>query len=209
MSPIDVVQTFYSSINTLDSVMLDSMGKAEATKNYSNMVASIFVTGKMREAYEQIVSFLPPAQWIGIDNPTEISVFGLTNLEIVMHSTWIENPVQGDTVQCTATFYTLINQGLESYEVTKTTDALTLMYGKNFWQITSIENNSSQIPVDSKQFIEDVTITRILIKEDASIGLHEQGVFLSETLRETYPWLPTMQEVKESVELIPTYLLES
>ncbi len=209
MTESQVVQTFYSALNTLDSATLDSCGDSSAIGNYSNMVSTLFVSGKMREAYEKTVPFLPPAQWIGTDNPTELSTFGLTNLVIQQQGLSLHSPKKGDSAHFTVTFYTIINQGEDYYEITESFDTLTLAYGRKHWQITELISNTQQIYIDNAKFIEDVIITRELIKEDSTIELHEQGMLLTETLRETYPWLPTEQEVKASVELIPVYLLES
>ncbi len=209
MTSIEVVQTFYNAINTLDNVQLDMCGKKSAVDSYSNMVSTVYVSGKIREAYERTIPHLPPAQWISTANPTSHFMFGITNLDIQNKKATSSSPTIGDTALFTADFYLVASQGLDHYEVTKTTDTLTLEYGKKEWQIVSLNSNKNQIPVDSTQFIEDAIITRELIKEDSTIELHEQGILLTETLRETYPWLPTIQEVKASVELIPVYLLES
>ncbi len=208
MTEEQVVQTFYKAFNTLDNVTLDSCGKSSALKNYSNMIASLYVSSKMRETYEQTAPFLPPAQWIGTDNPTSLSVFGLTNVEIQNNGAAIQTPQKGDTAYFTVNFYTMVNHGLQQYDVSYTTDTLTLEYGKKQWQIVSLETDTRTQTVNSEQFIEELNITRTLIKEDSEIEVHEQGTILTETLRETYPWLPTAQEVKASVELIPVYLLD-
>ncbi len=207
MTEMQVVQTFYTGINNLDSTLLDSTGDSDAIKSYSNMVASLFVSGKMREAYEQTVPFLPPAQWIGVDNPTELFVFGLTHVNIEQHSLYNEKPQTGDSASFTVTFHTMVNQGLEHYEITESVDILTLSFGRKHWQITELVSETTQIPVDSAQFIKDVTIARNSIKEDTKVETSQQGILLSESLRKTYPWLPTAEEVKASAELIPVYLL--
>ncbi len=209
MTEAQVVQTFYNAVNTLDSMLLDSTGVSSAIGDYSTMVSTIFVSAKMREAYERVEPFLPPAQWIGTDDPTSLFVYGLSNVLIEQLSSTHETPQEGDTATFTVSFNTIVNQGLENYEISQSIDTLTLTYGRKHWQITELVSNTEQVPVDSATFIEDVNIVRELIKEDSSIQLHEQGILLSETLREKYFWLPSIQEVRASAELIPTYLLES
>ena len=66
---MEVVHTFYSALHNLDTLTMDSCGSRKALKNYSNMAATLFVTGKMRQAYENTPSFLTPEQWIVSDNP--------------------------------------------------------------------------------------------------------------------------------------------
>ncbi len=209
MTPIEVVQTFYNSLNTLDNVTLDSCGTSNAIGNYSNMVATIYVSGKMRETYERTASLLPPAQWIGTNNPLDLSVFGLTNIEINQKGTSSTNPKVGDTAHFLVTFYTLASKGENTYDVSYSSDTLALEYGRKHWQIVNLKSETSQTSVASTQFIEDLTITRSLIKEDSTIETYNQGVLLTEALREAYPWLPTAQEVAASVELIPLFLLEN
>ncbi len=209
MTPTQVVQTLYTSLNTLDNVTLDSCGTTDAVGNYSNMVATIYVSSKMREAYERTSPFLTPSQWIGTDNPSEHFMFGLTNVTIEQRGSSNDSPIKGDKAHFTASFYTVVKQGVDYFEVTKSSDTITLEYGRKHWQIVELKSDSQQIPVDSAQFIEDVTITRMLIKEDDTIDTREQGILLAETLRESYPWVPSIQEVSASTELIPNYLLEN
>ncbi len=209
MTEMQVVQAFYTAINNLDSIALDSCGSSKAIKSYSNLVSNLYVSGKMREAYEHTVSFLPPAQWVGLNNPEDFFVFGLTNVHIKQHSVNNATPENGDTATFTVTFKTMVNQGLDNFDVTESTDNLTLTFGKKYWQITHIDSINTKVMVDSAQFLADLQATRAMITEDTTITQYQQGIELVKRLASTYPWLPSEQEVELSIPLIPPYLLIS
>lgn len=207
MNPHEVVQTFYTALNNLDSIQLDSCGKNKAIKGYSTMVSSLFVTSKMREAYEQALPFLTPGQWVNTHNPLEFWVFGLTHLDIVAESSWNDIPKKDDTVNFTVRFNTVVTNGTQNYEITAYTDTLTLTYGKKYWQITDLSSEANETTIDNEAFIKDMNVALEIIKADTTIEPIQQGEELVKILGETYLWFPTAEEVLVGLEELSAYLL--
>ena len=156
MTPVEVVHTFYTALHELDTLTLDSCGERKAIKTYSNMAASLFVTGKMRQAYERKPDFLPPEQWIDLKNPLDFWVFGLTHLTIESEdaAAYMQDAQKGDTVQVTACFYILTEEGQHNYRAAAYTDRLILTYGKKYWQITRLDSESEDVDFDTELFIQ-------------------------------------------------------
>ncbi len=156
MTAMEVVHTFYSALHNLDTLTLDSCGSRAALKNYSNMAATLFVTGKMRQAYENKPSFLTPEQWVASDNPLDYWVFGLTHLTVESEdpAAYAKNAQKGDTTQITARFYILAEEGQHNYRVAAYTDRLMLEYGKKYWQITRIDSRSEDVDFDAELFVQ-------------------------------------------------------
>lgn len=186
MNPTEVVHTFYTALHTLDTLTLDSCGKRGATKAYSNMAAALFVTGKMRQAYENIPSFLTPEQWLNVSNPFRFWVFGLTQLFIE------ELDISPTEAHIKAQFFIVTNSAPEQYQVTAYTDILTLTFFKNRWLITAINGESTDIAVDSAFFKKDV------LQAFETYGI-PAGI---ETLRNKYMWLPSKEALKNAAEKI-------
>ena len=174
MTAMEVVRTFYSALHNLDTLTMDSCGSRAALKNYSNMAATLFVTGKMRQAYENTPSFLTPEQWVASDNPLDYWVFGLTHLTVESEdpAAYAQNAQKGDTAQITARFYILAEEGQHNYRVAAYTDRLMLEYGKKYWQITRIDSRSEDVDFDAELFVQRL----------ASEGIRQ--------IKDDYPWLP-------------------
>lgn len=174
MTAMEVVRTFYSALHNLDTLTLDSCGSRAALKNYSNMAATLFVTGKMRQAYENTPSFLTPEQWVASDNPLAFWVFGLTHVTIESDdaAAYAQNAQKGDTAQITARFYILAEEGQHNYRVAAYTDRLMLEYGKKYWQITRIDSQSEDVDFDTELFVQRLSLDG------------------SDKIKDDYPWLP-------------------
>lgn len=174
MTAMEVVHTFYSALHNLDTLTIDICGSRKALKNYSNMAATLFVTGKMRQAYENTPSFLTPEQWVASDNPLAFWVFGLTHVRIESEdaAAYAQNAQKGDTAQITARFYILAEEGQHNYRVAAYTDRLMLEYGKKYWQITRIDSQSEDVDFDTELFVQRLSLDG------------------SDKIKDDYPWLP-------------------
>ncbi|MFI3257344.1 MAG: hypothetical protein R3Y36_03485 [Spirochaetales bacterium] len=204
MTSAEVVQSFYGAVNTLNNELLDACGESRAIKQYSTMVTTLFVTGKMREAYEQAVGFLTPGQWVCSYNPLEFSVFGLTHVDIHGYDNQYP-PEKGDAVQYAVTFYMIMSAG-DTYEITSHIDTVTLTYEKN-WQITSVD--STQTPVDFDADAFRIAVESIVVARDifSSTTAYEQGEELIASLGDSYEWLPSAQDVLLEAEAMSAYLV--
>lgn len=199
MSPIQVVETFYNSVNTMDSNVLLSCGPNSVTKDYSSMISSILVTSKMRESYESLVAIMPPSDWVNFDTPSEIPVFGITQLEIISHDTWNEISSKGDTASFTVEYYLIYNPTDALYEVQEVTDTLMLEFGSKEWQIEEMDSIKTILDIDSAEFTKDLDFARDEIRSSDLIYYEDQGVELVTVLQEEYPWLPSIESIKKAV----------
>ena len=83
MDPAAVVESYYNAINALDHEMLEACVTGGAGKDDINMVTSLYVVSKVRQAYEAREIFINPEVWResggGI---SEKAVFGIGDLKI-------------------------------------------------------------------------------------------------------------------------------
>lgn len=201
LSSEEVVYQFYKGINTLDNNLIDSVGPRKVTQDYSNTLSGVFVSGKMREAYEQVPPILSPAQWICARNGLELWLFGTSRLSITTVIAPPTTPVIGDLAEYEAHYYLVRNQGLEDYIVTEYTEIITLTYGKKEWQITDLEPVATEIAVNSVQFKEDYATALTNTHPD------NQGQELIVILQDKYFWLPTAEEAAQALSTLPSYLI--
>jgi hypothetical protein len=201
LSSEEVVYQFYEGINSLDNNLIDSVGPRKVTQDYSNTISGVFVSGKMREAYEQVPPILSPAQWICARNSLELWLFGTSRLSLTTVIPPPATPAIGDLAEYESHYYLIRNQGLEDYVVTEYTEIITLTYGKKEWQITGLEPVATEIAVDSVQFKEDFATALTNTHPD------NQGQELIIILQDKYFWLPTVEEAAKALSTLPSYLI--
>ncbi len=84
-SPAQVVEAFYTSINSLDHMTMEDAVIEGAGKNEINAAISLFVMNKQIEAYEGKSPLVPADLWFEEGRPKLVSpnyVYGVGNLEI-------------------------------------------------------------------------------------------------------------------------------
>ncbi len=203
MTPVEVVETFYNSVSKLDGTVVMSCGENSAIKEYSNLSSSVLVTAKMKESYESAVEITTPGEWLNFDDPVPVPVFGFTNLDIDTKGAWRDNPAEGDKIDFIVTYYMIYSATEGYYEINLGEDALTLEYGKKYWQITDFETEKTLLEVDFTTFTKDLENARNIIRANTSIPVESQGVELVKLLQNDYPWLPSEKEISEAVREMP------
>lgn len=94
MTPLQVVQTYYGSFNTLDHQKMSACVRGKAGAMDIEAVMNLYVISKVRQAYERKNSVLSPEDWKTQGSPaTDATVFGITDLSI------IEDTSQGESAQ--------------------------------------------------------------------------------------------------------------
>ncbi len=91
MTPMEVVDAYYGSIQTMDQEMMTDCIHKDAGKNDIKEVMNFFVTSRVRQGYEGNDGLLSAEEWTAEGRPMPepgITVFGLTGLII--------NPVLDD-----------------------------------------------------------------------------------------------------------------
>jgi hypothetical protein len=83
LTPVEVVETFYTSFNTLDHATMEACVVKKAGKEDINMVTNIFVFSRVRQAYQYDDITISPELWLEQGGqPTTQMVFGVSELDI-------------------------------------------------------------------------------------------------------------------------------
>ncbi|AEE16092.1 hypothetical protein [Treponema brennaborense] len=207
MSAQEVVQTYYTCMNTLEQFKMDQfLEKTEHTEagsaaaNYNTLVTSLFMTEKARifcrAAADLKTEFYSPAEWLLLKNPFTKSVFGISQLSISGNS-----PAESEIQTFTVSFYFF--QGLtenddeptpDNYplKIVKNTDRVAVSFIKDRYLITGIETIESRtVPVDAYAFFAAYD----------SLNGH-----IPDTFRTLYPWIPNERTMKKTErELLDTF----
>lgn len=199
MTAQEVVYTYYTSMSELDQIKMDMcVEKTDDTKrgsaaaNYNSLVTSLYVTTKVRSAYEHTDANFTPAQWLLLKEPLGQTVFGVSQLHINEKSNATTQRAEFDVSFYLFSPYIVQsddeNQDIVSaypLTITKNTDAVQVSFIKDRYLITGIENiDSNPIPVDIQSFF---------IENDVSSD-SEQEV----RLRLEYPWFPSDLEMERA-----------
>lgn len=190
LTPVQVAECFYTGINRLDADFVDSTTTKKGGKRVSDMVSSLFVVGKMQNAYGQSLGYLPPAEWMNIGDYGKTleanQVFGITRLKIngspaSCSVNWFETAdrnqetgVDGETIEMKAHYFQLSSLEESNFEIEEFNDVLTLTYHNKRWLISDVNRQSTPVPVDAKAFYEDF--------------------YNGSTAN--YPWFPTEKELE-------------
>jgi hypothetical protein len=185
LTSLQVVESFYSAFNHLDTIALDECFSKKSGKQIKNAIATIYVTGKMQSVYNRGHGFLTPAQWIVNASP-ESSVYGITHLKINGNTTiasadWFKNnqknPLEienGKTEHFDIEYYLIFTEQPEIISISTYKDSLELTFIKNKWLITTLDRSSTTENCNKSKFFED----------------------LANNNTESYKWFPSEEELK-------------
>ncbi len=191
LEPVEVVQMFYNGFDTLDTLEFDATRTDGAGNGISNMIATVFVTAKMRESYEAKQTFTP-SQWLNIRNPQNIDVFGITQLKIQ------EEPEKAaDDVRYFKTHYYILQTQNYQMLVTEETDELMVSYKKDRWLVSSFVSEEKELEVNNDEFLKDLMT---VVPENSSYTPED----VLDALADKYEWLPTLNEAKKGYEQLYT-----
>ena len=143
-TPIQVVETFYNSINKLDHITMDDCVKGKSGKDIIQEVLRVFAISKQAEAYSHQLNIVMADKWekmgrIKLESPRY--VYGITNLKITTENdnTFLVNyekwqPVPGEE-----------SSNIVNYEGFKKTDRVFLKLDKKDWIIYKIDRLKSEL----------------------------------------------------------------
>ena len=185
LTSVQVVESFYTSLNRLETVKIEECTSKSAGKQINNIAANLYVTNKMQAAYNRGMKYYTPAQWISEGTPDRSSIYGITRLKIngvgsTANADWLENnlkiPLEGVEPGATENFaveyYIVMTEDPETLTVIEYKDSVALTFVKDKWIITKLERDGISYDYDKAQFIQD----------------------LSENKTDNYPWYPTQEE---------------
>ncbi|HKL87245.1 MAG TPA: hypothetical protein VJ861_13010 [Treponemataceae bacterium] len=179
MNTSEIVLGYYKGIENLDQEISTTYAVKGLKTDYDSFITNLFVTSKMREAYERNGGLLSPAELYVIKKTNNRMIYGITRLHIQrIGETDSES-------QYTASFYLwmpyteeqtedFVQLSVYSYE-----DKITLKWVKDRWLVSDIQPvKRILVESDGKKLLED-------IKEDRADG---------------FPWSPTLSEIQSFTE---------
>ena len=78
----EVIHGYYAAIANLDQEIPTAYAAHDVQIDYADIITNLYVTNKMREAYERDAGLLTPAKLFAEGKPGKKAIFGLTRLDI-------------------------------------------------------------------------------------------------------------------------------
>jgi len=94
MEPVQVIETYYNSFGELDHMRMEACVIKGVGKDDINMVMSLFVVSKVRQAYEQNLrpTIISAKDWLEMGGgQVDLQVFGVTDMQITRQQSWRGN----------------------------------------------------------------------------------------------------------------------
>ncbi len=187
LEPDEVVEMFYDGFDRLDTLIFDATRTNGAAGGISNMIATVFVTAKMRESYEGKQTYTP-SQWFNLKNPDKVDLYGLSNLVITSEP---EKNKDG-TRFFKAHYFVLHTENLELI-ISEVNDELAVTYEKDRWLVSDFISDDHEYNVDSEAFYNDLRAT---VPENSTY----KAVDVINALSGKYVWMPTVKEADKGFE---------
>ncbi len=217
-----VAECAFTGLNHLDIQLFMECMKGNTGKNFQEIIAGFYTSGKMRANYEREAGTLPPNQWFYVANKKGYDYwsFGITNFtlngtEADSDATYYKHNKnekvkslkeenrkilqKGDICKYQAKYYMLHHETLNKLYVDEHTTNIELTYnGKKFY-ITNLEDTFT--PVEFSTYDFNKKLTELLNQNNSVIKCCEK-------LKEEYPWVPTENEIKKGQEGIRKFFLD-
>lgn len=143
MGTAEIVAGYYAAIESLDQEIPGAYTTRGVKPDYAEFTTNLFVTSKVRQAYEQNTGIISPARLFALRDPGNFTVYGITGLSV--------DPVSGDETHAEyevsfflwMPFSEAVSSGGEGevrLSVHRYRDAVSLEYRKDRWMITGIRS---------------------------------------------------------------------
>lgn len=218
-----VTEVFYKGLHTMDTdFMLCAAKNCKEAQSYISKVPQLYVAGQMRSAYNFDSGISTPENWFFFEPDSTKSyshyIYGITNFFIdekpyaldikvptkknhptrkIYAEDGSKNKIENSEDAVHKVHYFLVHNQDNFIQIEEFTTVVTLLYEKNAWTITKLdETSSSEI------------ISPLEISLDYKKALEENGkneILAINSLRKKYIWLPTeksMQIEKERLDKI-------
>ena len=219
LTSFEVTEAFYEAIHTQNVELVGAMSSGKVSKRYGDIVGSIYVVNKTRNAYDPKNGIVAPETWFAFlseeNAEARRDVYGITSFTLDGRESSLEvrvpersekrTPVRseggaplddGAQTAHTAEYYTVRTDGeTGDFIVERNCDTVRLTYKKNRWAVTGIEEKEENVSVDTAAF-----------KSDAICALQKYGgdaALASSALKEKYPWVPDRIVVQRAAERKP------
>lgn len=189
MPPEAVVRGYYGAIARLDQEIPAAYASKGVKSDYSEILSRLFVSAKMREAYERVDSVISPAELFRGENPGSLTVFGMTRFSAqpvrqssteiiydVSYYLWIPADPEAENAPAeTVKGETAPTAAKHPLSIFWYREAVTLSFPKDRWLVTRIEPKA-----------------RTLISGDAALILSK----IADGTASREGWAPTDEELE-------------
>ena len=145
MLPLEIVAGYYNGISALDQEKPAAYTTKSVKIEYSDLITNLFVTSKVRSAYEPETGIMTPAQLFLERSPGKKTIFGITALSIdkinadeneaeYSVSFFIWMPFASEKANNAGLPETAVQLSVYKYK-----DIVVLTYQKDRWKITGIQ----------------------------------------------------------------------
>lgn len=209
LSSFETIEMFYSAVNNTDTVSAKSSSNCKNANTLIDILSTIYVASKTRNAYNFKDKTVSPAEWFQFNYDGSYTMYGLTQFSIETEkgslfytapakNTYpkpitIENPDIKDKSKekHTVSYYLVYNEGDGSLFAEEKEDTVTLTFTKNKWIITDIQQKTiRESKINYKAFVEEY-----------KAALEQEGNDILKTakeLRKHYYWIPSNSELLEA-----------
>ncbi len=141
MGTAEIVAGYYAAIESLDQEIPAAYTARGVKADYTEFTTNLFVTTKVRQAYEHDTGIISPARLFALRDPGQFTVYGMTALSIVRKTEETAH------AEYEVSFYLWMpyserkeqaEEGGARLSVHRYRDAVSLDYRKEMWQITGI-----------------------------------------------------------------------
>lgn len=203
LTPYEVVESFYTSLNMLDVTLATSTTKKSTDDGYKDMISSFYVINKMRTAYDSSSQTLHPAQWLYTNRDFADWMFGITQLKIdskpadafskhhkenIKRQPLLEQ--KGAKKSLSASYYLVRHEGNNEIVVTECHEVVDLEFVNNRWLIADITSNNTEHIITAEIFNTEYTSL------DTTTDVYEKARFLIQK----YSWIPSEKEIQKALE---------
>ena len=180
LNSVEVVAGYYAAIESLDQEIPQAYTARDVKPDYTEFTTNLFVTSKVRQAYEQNTGIISPARLFALRDIGNFTVYGMTGLSIARVS---ENDTKAEYE---VSFYLWMpfsesaasgGEGGVRLSVHRYRDMVSLEYRKEMWVITAIRNSERrQIEGDGAKLMKAV----------------------SDKTADAFEWAPTPEEIAQA-----------
>lgn len=203
LTPFQVAESFYTSLNELDVTLTSSTTIRSFDKGYKNMISSFYVINKVRTAYDASSQTLHPGQWLYNNRNFADWMYGITNFYIDStpgdcfshhHEQGLKRiPLREDkgaVKTLLVTYYLVRHESLEDIVVTECKETVEMEFFKNRWLIKNIISDNTEFNIEAVSFY------KLFSSFESSADVYEKARLLSET----YSWIPSEKEIQTALE---------
>jgi len=177
MESAEVVAGYYAAVESLDQEIPQAYTARGVKPDYTEFTTNLFVTSKVRQAYEQNTGIISPARLFALREPGNYTVYGMTGLSIVRmkeDATHAEYEVSFHLWMPFSESQAASGEAGARLSVHRYRDAVSLDLRKEMWKITGIRS-----------------LERTLVEGDGS----KLFKAIADKTADALEWAPTPEEI--------------